>query len=154
VTKIRILIPSEKFETTATQLNDEAPETCETILRSLPIEGLLTHAMISGNQSVIEMRDLEMVKLEPENWVYSMIPGDIAYWYSMWGDNKYLRDNTEFSEIIFTYGRYTRLRDLSLREAAANLFATFDSKLAEFAAISQSAHHSGPISLILERESK
>jgi hypothetical protein len=83
-----------------------------------------------------------------------MIPGDIAYWYSMWGDNKYLRDNTEFSEIIFTYGRYTRLRDLSLREAAANLFATFDSKLAEFAAISQSAHHSGPVSLILERESK
>jgi hypothetical protein len=151
MTKIRISIPSERFETTATLLESEAPKTCRAVLRALPIEGYLMHAMMSGNESAIVFHGKRMIKLEPENWVYGMVPGDVLYFYSMWGENKYLKDNTEYSEIVFIYGRYVRVRDLSLREAAANLFARFDGKIEGFAKASQRAHDKGPMKLRIEK---
>jgi hypothetical protein len=151
MTKIRISIPSEKFETTATLLESEAPKTCRAVFRALPIEGYLLHAMMSGNESLIELHGKRMIKLEPENWVYSMVPGDVLYWYSMWGENKYLKDNTEFSEIVFIYGRHVRVRDLSLREAAANLFARFEGNVEGFAKASKKVHDKGPMKLRIEK---
>ncbi len=149
--KIRISVPSERFETTASLLDTEAPKTCTAVMKALPIEGYLLHAMMSGNESLVELHGRKMIKVGPENWVYSMVPGDILFWYSMWGDNRYLKDNTEFSEIVFIYGRHVRVRDLTLREAAANLFGRVDRKLEQFAAISRRVHDKGPVLLRIER---
>ncbi|MHB2037328.1 MAG: DUF3830 family protein [Nitrososphaerales archaeon] len=133
--KLSISIQSENFETTATLLEDEAPKTCKAISGVLPIEGNLMHAMISGNETLIELQGQTKVKLEPENWIFSYIPGDICYWHSLWGDGRYLKDIRDNAEITFIYGRHVRVRDLALRETGANLFARFDSKLDEFARI-------------------
>jgi hypothetical protein len=149
--KLRISVPSERFETTATLLHKEAPKTCSSILNALPIEGYLMHAVMSGNESALVFRGERTVKLKPENWVYAWVPGDILYFYSMWGDNKYLKDNTEYSEIVFIYGRYVRVRDLSLRETAANLFGRLDGKIEGFAKVSEKAHDKGPMKLRIEK---
>ena len=151
MTKIRISVPTEKFEMTATLLEREAPKTCRGILAALPLEGKLIHGMLSGNETFIVVDKKKKLKLGPENQVYTMLPGDIVYFYSMWGDNKYLKDNEEFTEIAFMYGRYVRTRDISMRETAANLFAHF-SDIEGFAKVSTKARREGPMKLRIEKE--
>jgi hypothetical protein len=151
MTQIRILIPAENFETTATLLQDEAPQTCDAILRSLPLQGNMLHAMMSGNETFLVLEGEKMLRLEPENWTFKVIPGDILFWYSHWGEGKYLKDNPEFAEIVFIYGRHVQLRDLSHREAAGNLFATLDAKLSEFAKICSRIRVEGAKKILLKR---
>ena len=143
MSRLLISIPSENFKTTATLLEDEAPKTCKGIIQVLPIEGNIMHAMMSGNETLIELQGPSKVKLEPENWIFSYVPGDICYWHSFWGDGKYLKDIRDNAEITFIYGRHARVRDLAQRETGANLFARFDSKLDEFAKISKKTRVEG-----------
>lgn len=151
MTKIRISVPTERFEMTATLLEKEAPRTCRGILAALPVEGKLIHGMMSGNETFIVVDKKKKLKLGQENQVYTMLPGDIAYFYSMWGDAKYLKDNEEFTEIAFMYGRYVRTRDITLRETAANLFGHF-TDIEGFTKVSRKARYEGPMKLRIERE--
>jgi hypothetical protein len=151
LTKLRISIPSERFETTATLLDQEAPKTCQGILEALPVEGDLLHATSSGNETLIELQGKSKVRLEPENWVYNFIPGDILYWYSMWGDWKYLRGVRDNPEIVFIYGRNVKLRHISMLESPANLFANIDDKLEGFADICRNVRTQGPKKIVIER---
>jgi hypothetical protein len=93
-----------------------------------------------------------MLRLEPENWVYHVIPGDVLYWYSHWGEAKYLRDNPEIDEIVFIYDRYAKLRDISHHDTAANLFGRIssDSDLERFAEICRRIRKEGPKTILLE----
>jgi hypothetical protein len=148
--KIRIIVDPEGFETTATLLANEAPETCRAIKKILPICGPLVHGMMSGNEVFLLLPGDDTRYPGPENWVYNTIPGDVLFWHSQWGEGKYLKDNPVCAEIIFIYGRYVRLRDLSHHEVAANLFATIDSKLEAFARICQRVRNEGPRKIRIE----
>ena len=148
--KLQISVPSEKFSTTATFLTKEAPKTCKGVLKAFPLELPLIHGMMSGNESFVLMQGAKILKLQPENWVFNAIPGDVLFFYSMWGDAKYFKDNEPFSEIVFVYGRHIRLSDVSFRETAGNLFASMDGKLEEFASICKKARMEGPVKLRLE----
>jgi len=149
--KIKIVMPDDNFETTATLLESEAPKTCKAVLSLLPLEGKLMHAMMSGNETLIELRGEKMIKLEPENWIYNVVPGDISYWYSHWGEGKYLKDNLEFSEIVFIYGRHVRVRNLAHENAATNLFGRIDSNLEGFAKACDRIRFDGARKIRLER---
>ncbi len=151
MTKLRISVPGKRFETTTTLLEDEAPKTCRAITNGLPIQAKLLHAAMSGQVAALEMRGKRIVRIEPENSVYSTVPGDLLYWYSYWGDGERLKDLGEYSEIIFVYGRHTRLRDMTMRDVSASLFATIDGKLDLFARICKDVHDRGPVSIKMER---
>ncbi len=152
MTQIKVVFPDEKFEMTVDLLENEAPRTCKAVLKILPIEAKLYHAMLSGNEVLIELAGKNMLRLEPENWVYHVIPGDVLYWYSHWGEAKYLRDNPEIDEIVFIYDRYTKLRDISHHDAAANLFGRISatSDLAKFAEICRRVRREGPKTIRIE----
>jgi hypothetical protein len=155
MSKLKISVPSEKFTTTATLLNKDAPKTCVGVSKALPLELPLIHGAMSGNEAFVAMEGPEwkgrMLKLKPENWIVSQLPGDVLYYYSWWGDGKYYKDNEEYSEIAFIYGRYVRATDINWVPAAANLFAHIDEKLEEFAAICQKVRNvTGPVKLRLE----
>jgi len=150
LSKIRISVPAEGFETTATLLDSEAPVTCGSVRKILPVEGSLLHASSSGNETLIELGGEKRVRIEPENWVFSFVPGDVLYWHSLWGDGKFLKGSRENAEIVFIYGRNVVLRDLALRATAANLFARFDSGLDEFAALSKRIRLEGAKRLVIE----
>ncbi len=152
--KVRVIIPEEKFEMEVELLTLEAPKTCSALQKILPIEAKLIHAMLSGNEVLIELPEKNLLRLEPENWVYHVIPGDVLYWHSHWGDAKHLRDNPEIDEIIFIYDRYTRLRDISHRETAANLFGRISStsELSKFAEICRKIRREGPRIVRLEQK--
>jgi hypothetical protein len=149
--KIRISVPSEGFEATATLAESEAPKTCRGILGILPVEGSLLHAMSSGNETLIELQDNKKIRLEPENWVFNFVPGDILYWFSLWGDGKYLRGVRDNAEIVFIYGRNAKLRDVALRDSPANLFATIDQKVTEFAEVCRGLRTQGPKKIVIGR---
>jgi len=150
--QIRVVIPDENFEMCVDLLENEAPKTCNAVQQILPIKTKLYHAMLSGNEVLIELTGKNMLRLEPENWVYHVIPGDVLYWYSHWGEAKYLRDNPEIDEIVFIYDRYTKLRDLSHHDAAANLFGRISSAsdLGRFADICRRIRREGPKTILLE----
>jgi hypothetical protein len=148
--KLKIRLPDDKFETTATLLDHEAPRTCAAVTSLLPLEGRLLHAIMSGNETLIELRGEKMIKLEPENWVYNVIPGDIMFWYSHWGEGKYLKDNPELLEVVFIYGRYAKVRNLAHENTAGNLFAILDGKIAEFATVCNRIRFDGAKRIILE----
>ena len=150
MSKLKISVPSERFSTTATFLDKEAPKTCKGILKAFPLELPLIHGQMSGNESFVLMEGSRTLKLQPENWVFSAIPGDVLFFYSMWGDAKYFKDNEPFSEIVFVYGRHIRLSDISFRATAGNLFARMDGPLEEFAAICKKGRMEGGIKLKLE----
>lgn len=154
MTQIRVIFPDEKFEMMVDLLENEAPKTCKAILEILPIESKLYHAMLSGNEVLVELTGKNMLRLEPENWVYHVIPGDVLYWHSHWGEAKYLKDNPEIDEIVFIYDRYTKLRDISHHDAAANLFGRISSNsdLSRFAEICRRIRREGP--KIIRIESK
>ena len=146
------MVLEEHFETTATLLKDEAPKTCEAIAKILPLEGTLLHAMASGNEVLVELPD-HALRIEPENWIYNFIPGDVGFWDSHWGEGAYLKDiTTRVAEVVFIYGRHARLRNLALHETAANLFATIDKKLPEFAEICKRTRTVGPPRIRIENE--
>ncbi|MCR8486977.1 MAG: DUF3830 family protein [Crenarchaeota archaeon] len=153
MSKIKVVIPEEKFEMEVELLTSEAPKTCSALQKILPIEAKLIHAMLSGNEVLIELPEKNKLGLDPENWVYHVIPGDVLYWYSHWGQAKYLRDNPEIDEIVFIYDRYTKLRDISHHETAANLFGRIssDSKLIKFAEICRRIRKEGPKIVKLEK---
>jgi len=119
----------------ATLLDKEAPKTCKAILEAVPLEGDLLHGIISGEEVLFAFQNDGTRRLEPENLVFKYIPGDVLFYYNHWGDGKYLKDNPEGSELVFIYGRYVQLRDRSLRQTGASLFASIDDKLPEFEAI-------------------
>jgi hypothetical protein len=151
LSKITISVPAANFETTATLLEHEAPRTIRAVLDALPVEGSLLHATSSGNETLIELQGKSKVKLEPENWVYNFDPGDVLYWYSLWGDGKYLRGVRDNAEIVFIYGRNAKLRDVALRDTPANLFATMDGRIKEFADVCRGLRTSGPVRITIER---
>jgi hypothetical protein len=148
---MEILLPDDGVKAVATLLENEAPKTCKAVWDALPIKGELLHAMLSGNEVFILLEGKAMIKVEPENQIYHVIPGDVAYFYSHWGDAKYLKDNPEFAEIVVIYGRYTRLQDLSGRLAAANLFATITEGLEGFAEICKKVRREGAKKIILRK---
>ncbi|MEM2003920.1 MAG: DUF3830 family protein [Nitrososphaerota archaeon] len=150
--QIKVIFPDEKFEMRVDLLESEAPKTCKSVLNILPIETKIYHAMLSGNEVLVELTGKNMLKLEPENWVYHVIPGDVLYWHSHWGEAKYLRDNPEIDEIIFIYDRYTKLRDISHHEVAANLFGriSISSELSKFAEICRRIRREGPKMIRIE----
>ncbi len=152
--KIKVIIPDEEFEMYVDLLETEAPKTCIAIQKILPLEARLYHAMLSGNEVLIELSEKNMLRLEPENWVYHVVPGDVLYWHSHWGNAKYLRDNPEIDEIVFIYDRYTRLRDISHHETAANLFGRISSssELSKFAEICRKIRREGPKIIRLEQK--
>jgi hypothetical protein len=148
--KLRIRVPSENFETTITLLDKEAPTTCASITNILPIEGKLLHGTSSGMEALTELEGEKKVRIEPENWVTNCLPGDVLYWHSLWGDGRFLKGKRENAELCFVYGRHVKLRDLDLRETAANLFGTFDSKLDEFAALSRRIRLEGAKLIVID----
>jgi hypothetical protein len=150
LSKIRISIPAEGFETTATLLDSEAPVTCDSLRKILPVDGSMLHAASSGNETLIELSGEKKVRIEPENWVFQFIPGDVLYWHSLWGDGKFLRGSRDNAEIVFIYGRNVVLRDLGLRATPANLFGHIDSGLDEFAAICKRLRLEGAKKLAIE----
>ena len=149
--KLRISVPSENFQSTITLLDKEAPVTCTAILKMLPIDGKLLHGTSSGNETLTELQGAQRARIEPENWVTNCLPGDVLYWYSLWGDGNNLRGKRENAELCFVYGRHVKLRDLNLRVTAANLFGSFDAKLEEFALICRKIRFDGAKQIILER---
>jgi len=150
--KLKVSIPSEKFSTTVTLLDKEAPKTCKGVVKALPLEGPMIHGMMSGNETFVVMDGSKDLKLPPENWVYNVLPGDVLYFYSMWGEARYYKDNVSYSEIVFIYGRYARVSDLSLRPAACNLFGHIDAKLEEFASLCKKGRAEGPLKVRIESQ--
>lgn len=149
---IRVFFPDEDFEMFVELLEGEAPKTCRAVQQILPIETKLYHAMLSGNEVLVELTGKNMLRLEPENWVYHVIPGDVLYWHSHWGEAKYLKDNPEIDELIFIYDRYTKLRDISHHDTAANLFGRISSTsdVRRFAEICRRIRREGPKTILLE----
>ena len=151
MTKLKILVSEEKFETTATLFEDDAPKTCKGILGKLPLDGTMIHAMMSGQEVFIDFRANEVIQLDPENWEFNPNPGDIFYWYSHWGEGAHIRDNPVRSEVYFIYGRHYSPRDLTGRPTTGNLFATLDGKLDEFATICKKMRLEGTKRVRIER---
>ena len=150
MTRIKISIPRESFQTTATLLDSEAPVTCNSIQNILPVESNLKLANSSGGETFVELPAEKRIKIEPENWVFNVIPGDVLYWHSLWGDGRVLRGSRDNAEIVFIFGRNVVLRDLALRPTAANLFGHIDSGLDDFASICKRLQTEGAKKLTIE----
>jgi len=128
----------------------EAPKTIEALWKSLPIRGKLLHARYSGQEVLIEQRGDKVIRSPKENQVYNVLPGDVGYWYSWFGDDRYLRDVPEFSEIVMIYGRYTALRSV-YGPAAMNLIGTVEGNLKDFAEACGRIHSEGPTTVVLRK---
>jgi len=74
----QILLEFERGgQVTATLLEDEAPETCKSVLAALPVENVVRHAMWAGEEIFFDgfpLRD----ELEYENATNDVKPGDLA----------------------------------------------------------------------------
>ncbi|MFQ6076317.1 MAG: DUF3830 family protein [Candidatus Bathyarchaeia archaeon] len=131
--KMEVVLPDDNVRAVATFLEDEAPKTCEAVWNALPLAGRLWHGMFSGQESFLRMRGPGMIRVGPENQVWHVIPGDVAYWYS-WEEGKgRWKDVGEYSEVIIIYGRYASVRDFSMRVTPVNLFARVTENLEGYA---------------------
>lgn len=114
---------------------DEAPETCAAIRDALPIEGSFVNGKFSGDEVYTTLEDDRLAALEPENWEYNAIPGDLGYWYSHWGDGRYERGKGKKAELVIVYGRRVKIRKGSDRPGAINLFGSVAGNLEELAEV-------------------
>lgn len=130
---------------------EEAPETCASILESLPIEGEFVNGKFSGDEVYTALSDDRLSSLNPENWEYNALPGDVGYWYSHWGDGRYERGKSEKAELVLVYGRRVRIRKGSDRVGAINLFGSVTENLEQFAAVCGRIQREGAKTFHLER---
>ena len=131
--KMEIILPDDNVRAVTTLLEDEAPKTCKVIWDALPIEGKLWHGMFSGNETFIVLEGESVIKVEPENVIWHVIPGDVCYYYS-WREGKGTwKDVREFSEIVIIYGRYADVKDRSMRTVPVNLFGSITENLEGYA---------------------
>lgn len=134
-----------------TLLEEEASETVSAIWDSLPIEGKLLHARHSGDEVLTEMHGDDTIELEPENWVSNVVPGDVGYWYSHWGEGKHKREKRRFSEVVIIYGRNVKLRSGVDTNGHINLFGSVAENFEPLANACRSVHTEGPKRILVEK---
>lgn len=149
--KIEIVLPGENVRAVAILLEDEAPKTCEAVWKALPIEGQLWHGMFSGNESYVPLEGDALIRIEPENQTYWNVPGDVGYWYGLWGERKYVRGQQDVAEIIILYGRNVKVRDSTGRPCAYNLFGRVTKNLEGYAEASARIRTEGLKKIIIRK---
>ena len=131
MTMIELFMLRSKVRALATLLEDQAPKTCKAILELLPAEFRFLTCAWSGAEILTYLDPPNLVRLQPENLVKSVLPGDICYVYAPGpvgkGGGSYVGSSTtDYAEIAIYYDREAQGSDV-------NLFARITEGLDEFA---------------------
>ena len=131
MTEIELFMPRRGIRAIATLLEDQAPKTCEAILKLLPKEFKFITCAWSGAEILTYLDPPNIIRVEPENLVKDVIPGDICYVYMpgpVEEDSSYVGSSkTDYAEIVIYYDRHARC------SGGVNLFARITEGLGEFA---------------------
>jgi hypothetical protein len=100
-------------------LCEDAPETCETIWRRLPLEAKAIHGMYSGSEVFTMVEDPP--RPAPENLVQLPLPGELLYFFDPGAGAVGARKPV--GEICLVYGRGVVLRGHEGVPTHASLFA-------------------------------
>lgn len=81
ISHIRLSFAREQASAQAEVLWGEAPQTCEAILKQLPISGESHHAIYSGSECVLLLP--QVLRLPPENATIKVTQGDVGFaWFA------------------------------------------------------------------------
>jgi len=98
-TSIRLSFPEEQASAEAELLYREAPQTCEAIVRLLPIVGTAHHAIYSGSECVVLLD--EVLYLPQENATHKVTRGDVGFCWMAAGS--FYGVTADFAEICWFY---------------------------------------------------
>ena len=80
-------------------LDETMPITCGKLARNMPLESLATHARYSGSE--VAMLIDTSIRIEPENAIHEVSPGEVAY---VWlNDGDHCGESGDISEICWFY---------------------------------------------------
>lgn len=146
--KIEMIMVEKGIRCVVELREDEAPQTCKAILGALPLELAFINGQVSGDEAMAYMDPPNALYVGPENLERHMLPGDVAYYYFPGPmeprGSAVSTSTTDFSEIIYYYGRRTRAHDFKL-----NLFGVMTEGKEEFCAASFSILPEGPIRILI-----
>jgi hypothetical protein len=135
--RITVTFVDDQISGSARLLWDEAPNACEQVLGILPIEVEAVHAIYSGSEIALEVRDLPQFELE--NPTTNAQPGDIACVYLPAED--YYGIDEDLPEILWLYDSDAR-PGMFEGPVPISVFARFDD-LAPIAAASMAMRTAG-----------
>lgn len=135
--RISVTFVEEQVSGLARLLWDEAPRTCEQVLRILPLEVQAVHAIYSGSEIALEVPQLPQFELE--NPTTNAQPGDIACVYLPAED--YYGIDQDLPEILWLYDSDAR-PGMFEGPVPIGVFARFDD-LAPIAAASMDMRVAG-----------
>ena len=125
IRKIKIEIEN-RLSVIAVLLDEQAPETCEKIWQSLPLQGKLMHGIVTGREVFLPLNN--KLEILPENQTIYPIEGDLCYYYKP-AHYVYLETpmaEREIEVISLVYGRDTQMFGPVL-PLPVNHFATLES---------------------------
>lgn len=128
--RIELFMLRQKVRAVATLLMDEAPKTCQAILGILPADFKFITCAWSGAEILTYLDPPKVLKIEPENLVWDVLPGDLCYYYMagpVTKEGSYVgTSTTDYAEIVIYYDRHAK-------GSGGNLFARITEGLEEFA---------------------
>jgi Protein of unknown function (DUF3830) len=97
--RIRLSFTQDNVSAEAELLMEEAPATCQALLRLLPLAGVSHHAIYSGSECVLLLD--QVLRLPAENATTKVTRGEVAFTWMAAG-SKY-GVHSDFSEICWFY---------------------------------------------------
>lgn len=136
--RLRLFFPDESATAFAELLEDDAPQTCRVIWKSLPLEGELIHGQWSGPETYLVIDP--SVRIDPEHQTARTAPGDVGYYRVDGG--RLVGWPDDLSELAFFYDRGA-VPSMITGPVAVNLFARIVDGLEGFAAMCRRIRREG-----------
>jgi len=144
--RIKLTFIDDDISVEAALLEKEAPRTCETIWKCLPLENEAVHAIYSGSEIAFFIPD--DIIIEPENQTSNTMPGDLTYYHLAPGVMYGWQDG--LSEIAWFYDRDCR-PSMPDGPVMMNVFARFMDDAAAFYNACRQMRREGAKSVRVER---
>ncbi len=145
--QIRLSFPGPGIDCVATLLDDVAPETCNAVWNTLPVQGDTVHGRWSGPEIFIETPSLP--DIDQENGIHKPLPGDLCYWMCPAG--KYATSPDRAVEILLAYDAGVALGGPEGLPVFANRFATLEGDWDAFRYAAKGVRTGGSLLLRIEQ---
>ena len=143
--RIRFSFTAEQAAAEAELLTDLAPRTCAAILRRLPLQGTVHHAIYSGSECVLLLD--EVLRLGAENATSQVAPGDVAFAWMQAGSSYGV--TADFAEICWFYDRDAQPR-MWEGPVAVNVFGRIVEPATAFYAVCRRIRREGVKPMLVE----
>ncbi|MFB6161477.1 MAG: DUF3830 family protein [Haloferacaceae archaeon] len=148
---LRVTLPDKDVSWGVELLPTEAPEICAAVYDALPLETALVHGKFSGEEVYAPVEEEALLDLPKENLAHDVATGDVGYWYSHRDDGRFVRDRSEFGELVFVYGRRARLRMGADNPVAVDVIGQVSESVDAFTAAAARRQYEGTTRLRVER---